>query len=220
MIYFTGDTHFSHANIMKYCNRPFRSVEEMDATLIANINDRVGKNDILYHLGDWSFCRDKWGIVAAAESFRKQIRCKEVVLIWGNHDPKPNTQIRSNFARLFDGCHDILDFSLPERFNRDGYARNMVLCHYSMMVWNKSHHGAWHGYGHSHGTLPERSNALSMDLGVDAVAARMAAACAKADPLNQNPRNFLNPKEYAPISVDEVAKILNARDFVGIDHHA
>lgn len=51
-IWFTSDTHFFHANIIKYCNRPFSSTEEMNEVLIQNWNKVVKKGDLIYHLGD------------------------------------------------------------------------------------------------------------------------------------------------------------------------
>lgn len=53
-VFFTSDTHFTHANIIRFCSRPFKNVEEMDETMIANWNRVVGENDIVFHLGD--FC--------------------------------------------------------------------------------------------------------------------------------------------------------------------
>lgn len=50
MIFFTGDTHFNHFNIMKYCKRPFNSVKEMNETIIKRWNEKVKHTDIMYHL--------------------------------------------------------------------------------------------------------------------------------------------------------------------------
>lgn len=52
MIYFTADTHFGHYNVIRFCDRPFASAEEMDEAMIQNWNDRVTGNDTVYILGD------------------------------------------------------------------------------------------------------------------------------------------------------------------------
>ena len=54
--FFTADTHFGHANIIKYTNRPFDSPNHMDDILIANWNAVVGPDDEVYHLGDFALC--------------------------------------------------------------------------------------------------------------------------------------------------------------------
>ena len=58
-IFFTSDLHFGHKNILKYCNRPWNSVEEMDEGLIQNWNNTVGKDDIIFNLGDFAFASNQ-----------------------------------------------------------------------------------------------------------------------------------------------------------------
>jgi len=73
--FFTSDTHFGHEKIIKYCNRPFKSIEEMDVTLIAKWNAKVKDGDIVFHLGDFCFRNNPWDQLKG-----------NIILIKGNHD--------------------------------------------------------------------------------------------------------------------------------------
>ncbi len=53
-IWFTSDTHFGHANIIRFCDRPFKDIQEMNERLIANWNAVVRPGDSVYHMGDFS----------------------------------------------------------------------------------------------------------------------------------------------------------------------
>lgn len=66
MIYFTADTHFGHENVIRFCDRPFSSANEMDEAMIANWNARVRGNDTVYILGDMFFSFNKCGDEFAA----------------------------------------------------------------------------------------------------------------------------------------------------------
>lgn len=79
MICFTADTHFDHANIIRFCNRHFATVEEMNETLIANWNRKVHGNDTVYILGDMFFQ------TTDPEPILRQLKGKKH-LITGNHD--------------------------------------------------------------------------------------------------------------------------------------
>ena len=52
MTYFTSDQHFGHFNIIRLCQRPFGSLEEMDAVLLERWNAKVKPADVVYVLGD------------------------------------------------------------------------------------------------------------------------------------------------------------------------
>lgn len=79
-VFVIADTHFNHGNIIKYCNRPFASVEEMNSAMINNWNNVVGKNDLVIHLGDFAFGNKQ----SAREIMQKLNGTK--MLIMGNHD--------------------------------------------------------------------------------------------------------------------------------------
>jgi calcineurin-like phosphoesterase family protein len=172
-VWFTADTHFGHGNIIKYCQRPFLTAEEFaivradprgklrlsdetvrrhDDALIEAINTRVDDHDTLWLLGD--FC---WGGLAEATHYRDRIRCRNVNLVWGNHDHR---SIRPLFGEAIE----------------QGWVRvlgtEIWVNHYPLRSWNKSFHGSWHFYGHVHGRLQREDAAnpsmLVKDVGVDA----------------------------------------------------
>lgn len=79
-IWFTSDTHFCHANVIKYCNRPFADVHEMNRELVRRWNDRVALRDTVYHLGDFAF-----GPKPAIAAWRRRLNGR-IILVRGNHD--------------------------------------------------------------------------------------------------------------------------------------
>lgn len=79
-VFFTSDQHFGHANILKYCKRPFSSVEDMNTEIVARWNDVVTANDIVYVLGDFAFKP------ATFTYFANQLNGTKV-FVKGNHDP-------------------------------------------------------------------------------------------------------------------------------------
>ena len=88
MLYFISDEHFGHSNILKYCNRPFKNVFEMNNVLIKNFNKKVKKDDLCYHLGDFCFrsINSKGnGEKIKAKDYIKKLN-GEHIFIEGNHD--------------------------------------------------------------------------------------------------------------------------------------
>lgn len=188
--FFTSDTHFGHANIIKYCKRPFADVEEMDNTLIHNWNSIVRPEDTVYHLGDFAV-----GGGPAAPYLRRLNGT--IYFCLGNHDKR---------LRLIKAYLDI-ELELQSYLNDDKvklgipYLREVtvekqeiVLCHYAMKVWNGSHKGSWQLYGHSHGTLPDDPNALSCDVGMDCW-------------------------NYFPVSMEQLRAKMKTKAYKPVDHH-
>jgi calcineurin-like phosphoesterase family protein len=168
-IFFTSDTHFDDELAIQYFNRPFKNVDEMNAFMVEKWNNVVAEQDTVYHLGDFT--------LDDIDHFTK----------WVN-------QLNGNI-KILPGSHDhawLQDFVASERvqimaplvsveFPELRMGENpqvIVLCHYSMQVWDRSKQGSWHLFGHSHGKLA--GIGLSFDVGMDCT-------------------------EFTPLSLDEAA---------------
>ena len=180
-IWFTSDLHFGHRNILKFCARPWKSIEEMNEGLIKNWNSVVGKDDIIFNLGDFAFAPDrKW------KEILKRLNGHHY-LILGNHDITrwPGDKI----MELFDGVSNQMILKI------DG--RTVYLNHYPYLcfggAWRKPENAVYQLFGHTHsgpncrGTDTDRLVNLfpyQYDVGVD----------------NNN---------YTPVSWQQVQEIIN-----------
>jgi len=202
-IYFMSDTHAFHKNICRGSTtwetfedgsnhqklRDFDTPEEMTEEMAARINSVVSENDVIWHLGDWSF-----GGHHRIADFRRMINCKNIHLIFGNHDQHIEP-INSVYRGLFSSVQYYKQFSLSlDRKWKQFTKTKFILSHYAFRVWDQSHHGAIHLYGHSHGTLPDIGN-RSMDVGVDT-------------------------HDLYPYHLDEVLENLIHRPIKLVDHHS
>ncbi len=144
-IFFTSDYHLGHANIIKYSNRPYSSVEEMNEAIIENHNRCIKKNDDVYFLGDFCF--------GDANRFLYRLN-GNIYFIRGSHD-------RSlDMAGINMPLLEYINVQVPGNRNQ-----LIALCHTCMRIWDKSHYGSWHLFGHSHGHLDTCN--LSFDVGID-----------------------------------------------------
>lgn len=158
--WFTSDTHFGHPGILMHqLNRrqAFNNdVDAMDDAIIDACNECVGRDDILYHLGD--FC---WK-ASRAGHYRQRLNVRKLHIIQGNHDS-------SSLAAHCSSFKSICTLKVPQ----DKPCRlKIALCHYPMLSWDGLHYGGIHLYGHSHGGFEDELNSffpgrLSMDVGVD-----------------------------------------------------
>lgn len=231
MQYFTSDIHAYHKNIAKGTStwndghRDFKNAEEMTQHIIQNINKTVKHDDVLYYLGDWSF-----GNISNIFRFWNQLHCKNIHYIFGNHDQA----IEEN--KILPNCHSVFPFDKITEGPATGvgassvYAQQLfksvehlrkekingqkiLMCHYAMRVWDRSHRGSWMLYGHSHDTLwsghsknkeTQQINKFyekhrTMDVGVDS-AYRILGS-------------------YRPFSFTEIKEIIETKIDTSVDHH-
>ena len=98
--WFTADYHLGHANIIKYCDRPFKSLEHMDETIVRKHNERVKKGDIVFHVGDFCFKNTSnrgEGIRVKSKEWEVRLNGK-IIHVKGNHDR--NNSTLTNIERL------------------------------------------------------------------------------------------------------------------------
>ena len=149
-IFFTSDTHFNHKSILTFCptTRHGSSVEEMNELLIERWNEDVALGDRVYILGDFAF-----GNKTSTEEILKRLKGR-LFLIKGNHDYWVNEATSKYFEAIYD----------YKTINVEG--QKVVMFHYPIFEWDAMHYGAYHLYGHVHGstTIPGRA----LDVGIDA----------------------------------------------------
>ncbi len=139
--YFTSDLHFGHENVIRFDNRPFETVDEMDAELIRRWNAKVNRGDLVYVLGDMVW-KTKNG---TAEDLIHNLN-GQIILIRGNHD-----RFLSN-AKAKNGLAAVKDYDEINVTLEDGTARRCVLSHYFIPLYNGHRNGGIHLHGHSHFT--------------------------------------------------------------------
>lgn len=179
-VLFTSDTHFYHKSMITLKRRPFSSIEEMNDVIVNNWNSVVDKDSVVFLLGDVSFGSpdDTRRIM---ERLNGQIR-----LIIGNHDQHKLLQVYKDRVTY---STDVMRVKFMD------IGHEAFLSHYPHLTWNKSHYGAWHLHGHSHGSCvyPFEGGKL-LDVGTDV-------------------------HNFTPISVKQILEYMSTREIHSVDHH-
>ena len=167
-VWITSDTHYSHKNICRgvtvwrtidgdipiSATRDFPNLDVMDSVIVDNINEKVGPDDTLIHLGDVAF-----GGVEKIGQFLDRLVCKNVHLVLGNHDQNIKKN-RENTKDKFLSIQNYLEVNIG--------GVDFVLSHYPLSSWNQLNKGSIHLHGHVH--LPRNKRfgkGKKMDVGMD-----------------------------------------------------
>lgn len=184
-IWVTSDLHIGHKKICEYTDRKLVVSQDLhDRWVIDLWNSQVSKNDTVIQCGDFVFnCRDfnKW------QSVVNQLNGK-IIHIAGNHD---------SHEVLRKSGHEWYDLK-TKTFSVGGVKRQFVFCHYAMRVWQNSHHGSIHCFGHSHGGIKEQ-HGKSLDVGLD------------------SSYNYFGKHKF--FSLDEIVELADEQGVATVDHH-
>lgn len=136
-VYFTSDTHFGHANIMRLCNRPFKTIGEMNDTLVRKWNEVVPEDGLVFHLGDFAY-----GPSGLWDDLLSQLNGR-IVLILGNHDLQSlGEQYMSRFEAI----------AAQMTMNIEG--RKVIMNHYPFLTYSGVYHNGksrvWQLHVHIH----------------------------------------------------------------------
>jgi calcineurin-like phosphoesterase family protein len=204
-LYFTSDTHYGHSNICRATTnwtdadnvtRDFKSLDHMNDAIVDNINNMIGVNDVLIHLGDFSF-----GGFDNITEFRNRIVCRNIHLTYGNHDHHIRNN-KGNIQSIFSSTQDYLhlDIRRPSSRGKGTMDKFSFVCmHYPIASWDGMNANMIHLHGHTH--LPKHlriADGRAMDVGVDG-------------------------NDLEPISLDQVISLLNDQPIKKLclpkDHH-
>lgn len=206
-LYFLADSHYNHKNIVRGTTewknldendnrvRNFDTIDQMNETLINNINSKIGQDDIIFHLGDWSF-----GGFEKIKEFRDRIVCQNIYLLIGNHDHHQEAQKEDChllFTQVFPSYLEleVKLFSTPKSTKT---RHHFIMSHYPIASWHNMNKGWMHLHGHVHFPFNLKLGPGKMlDVGMDG-------------------------NNYYPYSLDEIINLLKDRpnkSLFTFDHH-
>lgn len=155
-IFFMGDLHYGHVNVIRFDDRPFSNIEEMNQFIVDEVKRVLRPNDILFDLGDmfWKSRDDEIRRVL------DQFPTKNIYKIIGNHD-KPKLY-QNHLSNYFVAIGDLFDVNIE--YNSQDY--KVILSHYPLVSWQSKAYGSIHLHAHCHGNI-DGFNKSSSDLRVD-----------------------------------------------------
>lgn len=181
--WFTSDWHLGHKNILEYDNREFESIGKHDIHLVNMYNSLVKDEDDVYFIGDFSLASK-----SITEFYMSQLRGNKF-FTKGNHDKSDTIKLYEKYGTY-----------LGREVKIDIGGVDIILNHFAMRVWENSHHGSLHLYGHSHDSLERFPWGRSMDIGI------MSA------------KRILG--KYIPFNFyEDILPILLKREIKIVDHH-
>lgn len=143
--WFTSDQHFSHANILAFCNRPWVDIKQMNEAIINNWNEVIGEDDVVFMLGDFSWNKDPMEIKRIFD----RLRGGHIFVLFGNHDTMGQfSKVKSKRVNFISDTAMIFISGIDERKPSKEY--EVMLSHFPLATWPHFQRGTVNLHGHIH----------------------------------------------------------------------
>lgn len=171
--WFTSDQHFGHNNVINFCHRPWKFLSDMEKALVDRWNEVVGKNDIVFMLGDFTLTKDKTII----PKIIKSLNAASIYVVLGNHDTAEDFKKCDKRVKILSDITTVWISGWDEQ--KPQKEVELVLSHFPLATWSHFWRGVVNLHGHIHsgpGKFGEVDNPgidlhlkpnLTYDVGVD-----------------------------------------------------
>lgn len=143
--WFTSDQHYGHSNVMRFCNRPWDDVKDMNQAITDNWNEVVGENDVVFMLGDFYWKKDPW------ETKKKldELKAGHIFILLGNHDEKGQfSKVNNKRIELISDTAMVFISGIDE--DKPPREHEFLLSHFPLATWPHFQRGTINLHGHIH----------------------------------------------------------------------
>ena len=143
--WFTSDQHFNHSNVMRFCNRPWVDVNQMNKVLTDNWNEVVGEKDVVFVLGDFYWHKDPTAVAKKLD----QLKGAKIYILLGNHDAKEQfTKLRGKRVELISDTAMIFISGIDE--DKPSREHEFMISHFPLATWPHWYRDTFNLHGHIH----------------------------------------------------------------------
>lgn len=143
--WFTSDQHYCHSNVMRFCNRPWGDVKEMNKALTDNWNEVVGEKDVVFILGDFYWSKDP----DAVKKKLDELKGAAIFVLLGNHDTTEQfSKVRDKRIQIISDTAMVFVSGIDE--DKPSREHEYMLSHFPLATWPHFQRGSLNLHGHIH----------------------------------------------------------------------
>ena len=143
--WFTSDPHYCHSNVMRYNNRPWSDVKDMNKALTDNWNEVVGDNDVVFILGDFYWAKDPWAVKKKLD----ELKGAQIFILLGNHDTSEQfSKVRDKRIQIISDTAMVFVSGIDE--DKPSREHELMVSHFPLATWPHFYRGTINLHGHIH----------------------------------------------------------------------